>query len=157
MNVEKTLTTIQQVVTIVIIPVVMALLPTVKRFIDAHTTVKQRQEIESIANTAVHAVEQLNPNLSGDGKYLIAAQKINEVLGNKLTPKQLDDLIESTVNQMNIALGKSPKPKDDTTIESTASVESPIQPVVITPILKYVTVDGIELQPITQPNTSTTV
>lgn len=119
MNVEQTLTITQQVVTIIIIPAVAALAPTVKRFIDAHTTAKQRAIAEAIVTTAVHSTEQQYPNLAGDKKYIVAAQKINKELGDKLTPKQVNDLIDSTVNQMNIAIGKIP------TTSSNISVEQP--------------------------------
>lgn len=107
MNLENTLTIIQQVIIILVIPVIVALTPSVKKLIDVHTTAKQRAIAEAIAKTAVHSVEQQYPQFEGDKKYIVAAQKINDLLGDKLTAKQVDDLIESAVRQMNIALGKA--------------------------------------------------
>jgi len=107
MNLEPTLIVIQQVVTIVVIPIIGALTPAAIKLIKTHTTAKQWAIAEAIAKIAIHSIEQQYPNLAGDKKYLIAAQKINKELGSKLTPKQVDDLIESTVKQMNIALGKT--------------------------------------------------
>lgn len=122
MNLVNTLTIVQQVVTIAIVPVIGALTPAVIKLINAHTTAKQRAIAEAIAKTVIHSVEQQYPELAGDKKYLVASQKINQELGSKLTPKQVDDLIESAVNQMNIALGKAVKQKQNKTNTNMSTV-----------------------------------
>lgn len=108
MSIENALTILQQIVTVVLVPIVIALVPTIKKLIETHTTAKQRGIAEAVAKVVIHSVEQQYPELTGDKKYVIAVNKINKALGDKFDYKELDDLIESTVNQMNIALGKLP-------------------------------------------------
>lgn len=57
--------------------------------------------IYTSAKILVQSVEQKFPNLIGKQKYDLVFKKLNERFGNFLTEEEIDEIIESAVQEMN--------------------------------------------------------
>lgn len=98
---------IAQILIIVVIPVALSLYSTIKAHIEAVTGKNNYELAETFIKNVVHYLDQTYPELAGEKKFIMAAQAINDKFGDKLTSKEVEQLIEAAVKQMNISLGKT--------------------------------------------------
>jgi hypothetical protein len=112
-NITDILHIVEQVLVIIIIPLVAALIPTIKNHIETMIGKNNYEYAKSFISAVVHFVEQTHPGLSGDKKYIVAANAINDKFGDKLTTKEVDQLIESAIKQMNISMAANKSTTSD--------------------------------------------
>lgn len=63
---------------------------------------EQFEKAQAFVKTIVYAIEQQYPNMAGNKKYESAVAAINEKLGNILTPKEINSLVEAAVCEINL-------------------------------------------------------
>lgn len=61
---------------------------------------------KSFAGTIVKAVEQMNPSLKGNDKFVMAFNAIDDKFGDHLSKDEITALVEAAVKEYNVAIGK---------------------------------------------------
>lgn len=98
-NLISTLTVIVQITVIIVAPLVVTLVPALKKHFETLIGKNNYEHAVMAVKDIVLFIDQIYPELAGDKKYVIAAQAINDMFGDKFTNKEIEQLIESTVRQ----------------------------------------------------------
>jgi uncharacterized protein YeeX (DUF496 family) len=61
---------------------------------------------KTFTNTIVKSVEQMNPNLIGEQKFILVFDAIDNKFGDNLTKEEIEHLIECAVKEYNVSIGK---------------------------------------------------
>lgn len=96
------LSVIIQIAAIVLLPIIVKAIQTYMRHLEVQMGKTNYEKYAAVIKDIVYAVEQLYPELLGEDKYKYAVYAINEKLGNILTEKEMNTLIEAAVAQINL-------------------------------------------------------
>lgn len=105
--ISQLLTAIVQIVVLVVSGFLLNYINKAKVALEEKRGKEKFHEYLTVVRTAVYAVEQQFPDLSGCDKYLKAIELINKKLGKILTEDELRLLIEAAVGKMNSLKNKS--------------------------------------------------
>lgn len=61
---------------------------------------------KAFTSTIVKSVEQLNPTLKGNNKFILAFDLVDNKFGDHLTQEEIEALIEAAVHEYNLVVGK---------------------------------------------------
>lgn len=112
------LTVLVQIIILIVGTYVVKYLTKAKEALQVKIGAGQFAKMQAVAKMVTLAIEQQYPNMAGNRKYESAMAALNEKLGNVLTQKELNDLIEAAVCEMNL-IKKGDKPK-------TITIDDPI-------------------------------
>jgi hypothetical protein len=91
-----------QIAGIILVPIVIMAIQTYLSHLEAQIGKTNYEKYAKMIKDIVYAVEQLHPELLGADKYKYAIYAINEKLGNILTEKEMNTLIEAAVAEINL-------------------------------------------------------
>lgn len=102
----KLLTVVVEIAVLILTPYLVKLLTTLEQRAKSTLGATNYELAKSFATTVVKAVEQTNPKVQGQQKYLLAFDAIDNKFGDYLTQEEIQHLIEAAVKEYNVAIGK---------------------------------------------------
>lgn len=87
----------------IIAPLLIVVLKNVNAYFKIHIGKTKYEHYQNVVKDIVYQIEKLYPDLAGSEKYKSAFYSINEKLGHILTDQEINTLIESAVQGIDMA------------------------------------------------------